>query len=153
MEDLSIYDLLAGSFTSIDPDPSNVPEDYFDRLDSGEKLRRSIVENLKKVLQTRRGSVKHLPDFGVPDIRQIYFEEKTVKSVPVLLKETIQKYEPRLEDVRVREREFDEKTLTITLEVAARIKGDRGKEILLTEFSSTGWTKVVFERDQHESSK
>jgi hypothetical protein len=32
--------------------------------------------------------------------------------------------------------------------VAARIKEMPGKEVLLTEFSSTGWTKVVFERDE-----
>ena len=67
--------------------------------------------------------------------------------VPKKISETILKYEPRLEDVRVKKKEFDDKNLRITLEISAKIKDVPGKEILLTEFSTTGWTKVVFERD------
>lgn len=121
---------------------------YFDHLTEDEKLRNSIVENLKMVLQTRRGSVKHLPDFGIPDIRQIYFDEGTIDSVPNQIRDTILKYEPRLKEVRVRKKEFDERNLRISLEIQAQIKEVPGKELLFTEFSSTGWTKVYFIRDE-----
>ena len=67
--------------------------------------------------------------------------------MPKKISETILKYEPRLEDVRVRKKEFDDKNLRITLEISAKIKDVPGKEVLLTEFSTTGWTKVEFERD------
>ena len=148
MENISIYDLLVGCFISLGDDPGDVDISYFDQISEDEKLRHSIVENLKKVLQTRRGSVLHLPDFGIPDIRQIYFEEGTIDSVPRQIADTILKYEPRLTDVKVAATNFDEKNMRIALKVAAKIKELPGKEVLLTEFSSTGWTKVVFERDK-----
>jgi len=147
MDSLSLYDLLVGSFVARGDDPGEVPESYFDQMTEEQKLRNSIVENLKKVLQTRRGSVLHLPDFGIPDIRQIYFDEGSIESVPEMIKQTILKYEPRLKNVRVQKKDFDEKNLRISLEIAAQIKQVEGKEILFTEFSSTGWTKVYFERD------
>jgi type VI secretion system protein len=148
MESISLYDLLVGCFISLGDDPGDVDISYFDRLSEDEKLRRSIVENLKLILHTRQGSVLHLPDFGLPDIRQIYFEEGTIDSIPKQIAETITKYEPRLTNVQVTTTDFDEKNLRISLKVAARIKEMPGKEVLLTEFSSTGWTKVVFERDE-----
>jgi len=147
MDSLSLYDLLVGSFITRGDDPGEVPVSYFDQMTEDEKLRNSIVENLKKVLQTRRGSVLHLPDFGIPDIRQIYFDEGSIESVPDMIRDTILKYEPRLKNVRVQRKDFDEKNLRVSLEIAAQIKEISDKEILFTEFSSTGWTKVYFERD------
>jgi type VI secretion system lysozyme-like protein len=148
MENISLYDLLVGSFVSLGHDPGDVDLSYFDTMSEEEKLRRSIVENLKLVLQTRQGSVLHLPDFGIPDIRQIYFDEGTIDSVPKKISETILKYEPRLVDVRVKKKDFDDKNLRVTLEISAKIKDMPGKEVLFTEFSTTGWMKVVFERDK-----
>lgn len=147
MESYSLYDLLVGSFISRGDDPSDIDERYFDYFSEDQKIRQSIVENLKMVLATRQGSVKHLPDFGIPDIKQIYFDEGTIESVPRRICETIMKYEPRLDKVKVKKKNFDEKNLRVTLEISAQIKQSPGKEILLTEFSTTGWTKVVFERD------
>ena len=96
MESISLYDLLVGTFISMGDDPGDVDLSYFDRISEDEKLRRSIVENLKMVLQTRRGSVQHLPDFGIPDIRKVYFDEGTIDAIPKQIAETITKYEPRL---------------------------------------------------------
>jgi type VI secretion system protein len=148
MENYSLYDLLVGSFIHRGDDPSDVDEKYFERFSEDQKIRQSIIENLKMVLTTRQGSVQHLPDFGIPDIKQIYFDEGTLESVPKRIFETSRKYEPRLTNIRVKKKDFDEKNLRITLEISAEIKESTGKEVLLTEFSSTGWTKVVFERDQ-----
>lgn len=153
MENISLYDLLVGSFVSRGDDPGEVDLSYFDQLSEEEKLRRSIVENLTMLLKTRRGSVKHLPDFGIPDIKQIYFDEGTIDSVPRLIGETIMKYEPRLDNVRVNTDQFDQRNLRITFKITAQIKQMPGKEVLFTEFSSTGWTKVVFERDIKKDTK
>jgi type VI secretion system protein len=148
MDNLSLYDLLVGSFVSRGDEPGEVDASYFNRMTEDQKLRNSIVENLKMVLQTRRGSVKHLPDFGIPDIRQIYFDEGTIDSVPNQIRDTILKYEPRLTQVKVRKKDFDERNLKVSLEISAQIKEVPGKEVLFTEFSTTGWTKVYFERDE-----
>ena len=148
MENLSLYDLLIGCFVLKGDDPGEVDDSYFERLSEDEKLRESIVENLKMILRTRRGSVLHLPDFGFPDIRQIYFDEGTIESVPNQIRQTILKFEPRLIDVKVKKKEFDERNMRMTLEISAQIKEMPGKEVLFTEFSTTGWTKVYFERDK-----
>jgi type VI secretion system protein len=148
MENTSLYDLMVGCFISRGDDPGDVDESYFNHMTEDEKLHQSIVENLKMVLQTRQGSVQHLPDFGIPDIRQVYMDEGTVESIPKQIRDTILKYEPRLADVKVKRSNFDEKNLRITLEISAKIKELPGKEVLFTEFSSTGWTKVFFEKDQ-----
>ncbi len=148
MDNLSLYDLLVGCFSLRGDDPGDVDDAYFDHIMEDEKLRQSIVENLTLVLQTRQGSVQHLSDFGIPDIRQIYFDEGTIESVPERIRETILKYEPRLGEVRVKKKEFDERNMRMTLEISAQIKQTPGKEVLFTEFSTTGWTKVYFERDK-----
>ena len=155
MDSLSLYDLLVGSFIFRGDDPGEVDDSYFDDMDEEEKLRSSIVENIKMILQSRRGAIEHLPDFGLPDIRQIYFDQGSIDSVPNLIKQSILKYEPRLQDVRVRRKNFDPHNLRLSLQIDAKIKDHRGRELLLTEFSSTGWLKVVFDRDskaepQHE---
>ena len=147
MDSLSLYDLLVGSFVFRGDDPGEVSESYFDDMDEDEKLRSSIVENIKMILQSRRGAIEHLPDFGLPDIRQIYFDEGSIDSVPNLIRQSILKYEPRLQDVKVRRKDFDPHNLRLSLQIDAKIKDHRGKELLLTEFSSTGWLKVVFDRD------
>ncbi|MCK5453874.1 MAG: type VI secretion system baseplate subunit TssE [Calditrichia bacterium] len=148
MDNLSLYDLLVGCFALRGDDPGDVDDAYFDHIMEDEKLRQSIVENLTLVLQTRQGSVQHLSDFGIPDIRQVYFDEGTIESVPERIRETILKYEPRLGEVRVKKKEFDERNMRMTLEISAQIKQTPGKEVLFTEFSTTGWTKVYFERDK-----
>ncbi|HQF43496.1 MAG TPA: hypothetical protein PK073_11360, partial [Ignavibacteriaceae bacterium] len=65
MKNLSLYDILIGQFAS---EAQNIDETDFTELDSlseEQKLRSSIIENLRMVLSTRQGSVLHLPDFGM----------------------------------------------------------------------------------------
>ena len=153
MENLSIYDVLVGCFVFLGDHPGEVDPSYFDNMTEDEKLRNSIIENLKLILQSRRGSVEHLPDFGIPDIRKVYFEEGSIDSIPNLIRDTILQYEPRLEEVRVKKKDFDPANLRISIEIGAKIKETQGREILLTEFSTTGWLKVVFARDEHKGEK
>jgi type VI secretion system protein len=148
MENLSLYDILVGQFVSEAINPDALDQINFDRLSEDEKLRTSIIENLRMVLSTRQGSVQHLPDFGMPDILQLYFDSgNSIDPVKKEIKDVILKYEPRIGDVQVQKSEFDQETMRISLKIMASIKDDPRKEILLTEFSSTGWTKVLFERE------
>ena len=84
----------------------------------------------------------------MPDILQVYFKSgNSIEPIKKQMKETILKYEPRIGDVRVDKTEFDQKNMRISLKIVASIKENPNKEVLLTEFSTTGWTKIVFERD------
>ena len=154
----SLYDVLVGGFIFRGDDPGEIDDvrQHFQVMDEDEKLRRSIVENIKMILQTRRGSITHLPDFGLPDIRQIYFDEGftdvAIKKICTRIKDTLLKYEPRLEDIRVKVPKdgADKANLRLQLEIHAIMKNPRGmRGLLLTEFSSTGWLKVVFDKENN----
>jgi type VI secretion system protein len=133
---LSLYDILVDECDSSSSDFANLSEE--------QKLRESIVLNLKKVLSTRQGSVKHLPDFGMPDVLQLYFDEgNTMEPLKKILKKVILKYEPRISNIHIENSIFDQDSMRIALTLRAVIKKSNNK--LLTEFSSTGWTKVLFE--------
>lgn len=148
MRNLGLYDILVGQFAS---ESRNLDETDFTELDDlteEQKLRSSIIENLRMVLSTRQGSVQHLPDFGMPDILQLYFNSNnSIEPIKKEIKNVILKYEPRIADVQVHKSDFDQESMKITLKVVATIKDISNKEILLTEFSTTGWTKVMFEKD------
>ena len=148
MKNLSLYDILVGQFSS---ESKNIDETDFydlDDLTEEQKLRSSIIENLRMVLSTRQGSVQHLPDFGMPDILQLYFNsDNSIDPIKKEIRNVILKYEPRIADVEVHKTDFDQESMKITLKVIATIKDIPNKEILLTEFSTTGWTKVMFEKD------
>jgi type VI secretion system protein len=138
-----------GYFTTEISEPSDIDDSYFQQLSEEKKLRQSIIENLTMILQTRRGSVLHLSDFGIPDIVQVYIDSGySFEQLKKYISETILKYEPRVSKVKVEETKFDKDNFHIFLKIKAIIKDLAGTEILLTEFSTTGWTKVVSEKEK-----
>ena len=148
MKNLSLYDILVGQFSSESKNIDETNLSDLDDLTEEQKLRSSIIENLRMVLSTRQGSVQHLPDFGMPDILQLYFNsDNSIDPIKKEIRNVILKYEPRIADVEVHKTNFDQESMKITLKVIATIKDIPNKEILLTEFSTTGWTKVMFEKD------
>lgn len=148
MNNLSLYNILLGQFVSEVINPDEIGPQQFENLTEDQKLNLSILENLRMILTTRRGSILHLPDFGVSDILQIYLDsDNPVESLKKEIKDVILKYEPRISDVQIQNSEFDQKTLRASLKIIIKVKDTSNKEILLTEFSTTGWTKVVYEKD------
>jgi len=67
-----------------------------------DELRSSVLEHLRNMCTTRRGSVRSRPDYGLPDISELVhsFPEAIGKIRDALL-HTIETYEPRLKNVRV----------------------------------------------------
>jgi type VI secretion system protein len=148
MSSLSLYNLLVGQFISENTNPDVTDIDHFDNFSEDQKLSLSIIENLRMILSSRKGSVLHLPDFGMPDILQLYVDSgNPVESLKKELHDVILKYEPRIGEVRFEESEFDQKMLRASLKIIIKIKDNPNKEILITEFSTTGWTKVIQQRD------
>lgn len=148
MKNLSLYNILLGHFISEVLNPDEIGPQQFEQLTEDQKLSLSIIENLRMILTTRRGSILHLPDFGISDILQIYLSsENPVESLKQEIKDVILKYEPRISEVRMENSEFDQKTLRAALKIIIKVKDSSNQEILLTEFSTTGWTKVVYDRD------
>ncbi len=73
----------------------------------------SIKDNLAILLNTRRGSISHLPDYGLPDSTQVSLKDwDSVIDFGKKIEETVKKYEPRLTQVRVKPLERDTESLT-----------------------------------------
>ncbi len=148
MNNLSLYNILLGQFVSEVVNPDEIGPQQFEHLTEDQKLSLSIIENLRMILTTRRGSILHLPDFGISDILQIYLaSDNPVESLKKEIREVILKYEPRVSEVQIQNSEFDQKTLRASLKIIIKLKDSSNKEILLTEFSTTGWTKVTLDKD------
>ncbi len=137
-----------GQFVSEVVNPDEIGPQQFEHLTEDQKLSLSIIENLRMILTTRRGSILHLPDFGISDILQIYLaSDNPIESLKKEIREVILKYEPRVSEVQIQNSEFDQKTLRAALKIIIKLKDSSNKEILLTEFSTTGWTKVTLDKD------
>lgn len=64
---------------------------------------KSIIAHLSKLLNTRQGSVSIAPDFGVPDITNLPGGNilETKQRVEAVIQGVVQKYEPRLKNVKM----------------------------------------------------
>jgi type VI secretion system protein len=148
VQTLSLYNLLVGYFAYEGANPVDLDTTYFGRLTEEQKIRKSIIENLTIILDTRQGSISHLPDFGLPDIMQTYINSGyTFEPLKKQIRETILKYEPRIGNVRVEDPNFDKNNMRLFLKIVTTVKDFSQTEILLTEFSTTGWTKIISDRD------
>jgi type VI secretion system protein len=64
---------------------------------------RSVIRNLQNILNTRQGSVLIADDYGMPDFTNFPVDDlsKTATEMERIIGDMIQKYEPRLRQVRV----------------------------------------------------
>lgn len=88
----------------------------------------SIISHLSKLLNTRQGSVSIAPDFGVPDITNLPGENilETKQKVEAVIQGVVQKYEPRLKNVKMfmQQEETAEFSLKFRLEANLTEKED-----------------------------
>jgi type VI secretion system protein len=62
----------------------------------------AIKDHLVVMLNTRRGSIPHLEDFGLPDLADIYKGyPESLHFLGAEIKRTIEKYEPRLIHLKI----------------------------------------------------
>jgi type VI secretion system protein len=88
----SVFDTLLGVI-------ANQPlADY----DDDERTAMSVMENIARVLNTRAGSIKHIPDYGLPELGAIY---RGMPQSTHLLRREIERvvlaYEPRVTAIDV----------------------------------------------------
>jgi type VI secretion system protein len=66
------------------------------------RLRRSIAANLERLLSSREGHAPAQPDYGMPDAGEVLHAwQGGPELVRKRLKQVIETYEPRLQDVKV----------------------------------------------------
>lgn len=94
----------------------------------------SVQEHLQRILNTRQGNVVIAEDFGIPDFTNFVsaFPEAQ-RSLERTLRQTIQKYEPRLQGVRVSFLTDTDDPLTLSFQIQARLVLKDHKDSVLFE--------------------
>lgn len=82
----------------------------------------SVLGHLQRILNTRQGSVPIGEDYGVPDFTdfaQVYPDG--IRDLERGIRQTIQKYEPRLTAVRVRFVPSEEDILSVRFQISGKL--------------------------------
>lgn len=100
-----------------------------------------VRTHLALLLNTRRGSVKDLPDYGLPDMSSFFSEYPTsLADLRSVVEQLVKKYEPRLLDPRVRLIESDTREFRASFLITGEIEVDqqRSRVQYRTTISSSG---------------
>lgn len=82
----------------------------------------SVIQHLQKVLNTRQGCVPISGDYGLPDFNHVlYSQDGSPRDIEKAIRQTIQKYEPRLGAIRVRWAPDENEPLSMNFEIHARL--------------------------------
>lgn len=94
----------------------------------------SIVRHLERILNTRRGSVGVADDYGIPDLTDFRsgFPD-SVRDLEMTIRDTIEKFEPRLKSVRVKFVPQDEDMLKVTFQIVAQLALEDEKTPVMLE--------------------
>lgn len=109
------------------------------------RLRRSIAQNLERLLSSREGHAPALPDYGMPDPGEILHAlQGGPELVRKRLKHVIETFEPRLQDVKVMQVEDVSFGQTLRFSLRAQLR-DLPQERWAFDFvvQPTGRLKVV----------
>ena len=90
----------------------------------------SILGNLRALLNTREGDSLSAPDFGIIDLSDLVHNfPNAAQYMQRSIRETINRYEPRLTNVRVRAVQSED-PLKVVFEVSARLTHDRRRGLV-----------------------
>ncbi|AOI90134.1 type VI secretion system baseplate subunit TssE [Burkholderia pseudomultivorans] len=136
----SLYDMLLG----------HIGGEPLDAYDDRTLECLSVQHNVRRILNTRAGALKHLPDYGLPDLTNIY---KALPASAHLLKSqmeaTLLKYESRIRAIDVEILENDDPGVLVSFEMTCHLK-KAGLVRFGTYFEPPGRMRV--ERRQQEKS-
>jgi type VI secretion system protein len=93
---IALLDALTGRFESggAGVRVADVPE--------GEQQLHSVLGNLRRLFNARRGSLVHVPEYGLPDLSDVSpSSPEKIESLRVAIREAVERFEPRLQKVRV----------------------------------------------------
>ena len=110
--------------------------------EGGETRVQSVVANLNRLLNTRRGMLPHLPEYGLPDLTEIYRDiPESVVVLQQAIAKAVARYEPRLRRVRVEPQPGDPYAMELVFLVSGTLD-DRHRVQFQTTFSSNDPTHV-----------
>ncbi|WP_027797880.1 type VI secretion system baseplate subunit TssE [Paraburkholderia acidipaludis] len=109
----SLYDMLLGH---IDGEPlENHDDNTLEIL--------SVQANIKRILNTRAGALKHVPDYGLPDLTNIYRNlPASTHDLRNQIENVLLKFEPRLRSVEIEINDRPDSGLLVSFTMVCRLK-------------------------------
>lgn len=90
----------------------------------------SVVNHLKKILNTRQGNVPIADDYGIPDLTNFMQNyPDSLEDIEAGIRHSIQAYESRLSNVEVAYIHQEEDVLCLRFQITAELKDGPGKSI------------------------
>jgi type VI secretion system protein len=103
----------------------------------------SVMDHLKRMFNSRRGSTATEGDYGLPDISEIYRNMPDgIDWLRSAIRETVERFEPRLEKVDVQPREPADGSGRLEFILSARLRGG-GRVTFQTTFTSMGESSIA----------
>jgi type VI secretion system protein len=94
----------------------------------------SVVAHLERILNTRQGNAQIADDYGIPDFTDFKSAYPDAhRDLERAIRQTIQKYEPRLTSVRVKFIPRDDELLTVSFQIIARLVLEGRKDAVVFE--------------------
>lgn len=95
--------------------------------DNPQERQRSILLNLQRILNTRAGHATAQMDLGTPAPGELALASpEGVSGALRVIKQAIEKYEPRLKSVDITQIQVKDEVLTLRFQITATIVGPRG---------------------------
>ncbi len=95
-------------------------------------IRDSVLEHLRVMCSTRQGTMLTRPDFGVCDVSEMLHSfPDAIADMARSIRHTIQTYEPRLQNVRIRHVPTED--LTLRFEITGQLAASSGKSAVAFE--------------------
>jgi type VI secretion system protein len=120
-----------------------------DRREGNDPARQtgSILNHLQRILNTKQGSVPTEEDYGMPDFTDLpgAFSTGATHDVEKILKNVIQKYEPRLTKVRITLDPQKEDVLSLRFKVQAQLATEGGSPVTFETVVDAGGKITVRE--------
>lgn len=94
----------------------------------------SVLNHLQRILNSRQGSTPIGEDYGVPDFTELLRRyPDSLNDFERSIRQTIQKYEPRLRAVRVRLIPQEEDAFSLRFQIAAKLANEEYKDSVFFE--------------------
>lgn len=120
-----------------------------DEVPMTERQRKSIMDHLNRLLNTREGSVPHLPNYGIPDVSEIYRKMPgSIIDLQNAIKKTIELYEPRLKNVKVLIPDEKKNKFSLSFIITGEMRNSGGQVRFETTFASNGKSSTAPWRKQ-----
>jgi len=106
----------------------------------------SITEHLMRMLNTRQGSTPIQDDYGIPDFTNVPGETitETAHEMERVIKSVIQRYEPRLANVKVSFNPVKDEILALRFKIEAVLQSDNQVPVAFeTVVNSEGRVEVT----------